>query len=100
MNRYRFFSICPACGRGEPYLHTHRNCSSYEEIDENGIVYCRGCNSNLGFIGDLEYQCDYHNDYRKGDGLTIIKALSLLANFVNIPRSTIKKIILKIDDEY
>ena len=33
MVRYKFFSICPACGMGEPYLHTHRNCSSYEEID-------------------------------------------------------------------
>ena len=100
MSRYRFFCNCPGCGMGEPYLHSHRNCKGYEEIDENGIVYCTGCNSDLGFLGDLEYRCTYHNDYKRGDAQTIMRALSLWARYENIPRYVAKKIITKIFDKY
>ena len=95
MVRYKFFSICPACGMGEPYLHTHRNCSSYEEIDDDGRVYCKGCDSYLGFIADLEYKYSYHSDYRKGNEHSVIKALSLMSHS-DMPISVLKKRVQKL----
>ena len=42
MTRYKFYAGCPACGDRTLGLWHHKNCSSYEEIDEDGWIYCLG----------------------------------------------------------
>lgn len=42
MTRYKFYAGCPACGDRTLGLCHHKNCSSYEEIDEDGWIYCLG----------------------------------------------------------
>ena len=95
--KFKFYTNCPGCGRGAPYLHTHKNCTSYEEIDEDGMVYCNGCNSCLGFIADLTYKCQYH-EYKKGDFHNIINSLYLMKRRLDIPNKVFIKIIEKLEE--
>lgn len=62
------------------------------------MIYCRGCNSNLGFIADLTYRCHNHEDFRKGDYTSIMRTLSVMSLCENVPRSFLKKIIFKIEE--
>ena len=85
MGRYKFIAGCPACGRKEKYQWVHKNCSSYEEIDEDGDIHCLGCNRNLGFLMDLEYNCGHHNYQQPTNALMVFQALGLLADVEDMP---------------
>lgn len=85
MSRYKFIAGCPACGSKEKYQWVHKNCSSYEEIDENGDIYCLGCNKTLGFIMDLEYYCGHHNYLQPTNALVVFQALTLLSDVKDMP---------------
>ena len=80
MPRYKFIAGCPACGSRERGLWHHKNCSSYEEIDEDGWIYCNGCNKYLGFIMDLEYNCGHHDYESVKDATHIFQALTMMAD--------------------
>ena len=85
MSRYKFIAGCPACGSKEKYQWVHKNCSSYEEIDEDGDIYCLGCNKTLGFIMDLEYYCGHHNYLQPTNALVVFQALGLLSDVKDMP---------------
>ena len=55
MSRYKFITGCPVCGSKEKCKWVHKDCSSYEEIDENRDIYYSGCNKLL-FIMDYKFQ--------------------------------------------
>ena len=96
MPRYKFIAGCPACGSCG--LWHHKNCSSYGEIDEDGWIYCNGCNKYLGFIMDLEFNCGC-NDCKseKKDVKAVLQALAMMANAQkDVPREFFEHIILKI----
>ena len=95
--RYKFFAGCPACGKGEPYLHKHNNCSFYEEIDEDGNIYCLGCSKYLGFIMDLRYNCGLHDYQDVKDAAAVFQALTMMIDAQkDIPTDFAKKISKKI----
>ena len=90
MSRYKFITGCPACGSKEKYQWVHKNCSSYEEIDEDGDIYCLGCNKRLGFIMDLEYNCCHqsHQNYQTPkSALKNFQALTLLSDVQDMPEN-------------
>ena len=95
--RYKFFAGCPACGRGKPALKVHNNCSSYEEIDEDGWIYCLGCSKYLGFIIDLRYNCGLHDYKDVKDATAVFQALAMMTDAQkDIPPDFAKKISKKI----
>jgi hypothetical protein len=76
--RCKFFAGCPACGKSKRILWNH--CSSYEEIDEDGWIYCLGCRKYIGFIMDIRYKCEFH-DYRKPTDVTaVFQALAMMTD--------------------
>ena len=97
MPKYNFIlGCCPVCGEEGEENYTHRECSSYEEIDENGDIYCKGCNKCLGFITDLTYTCQNHaQEYAKK--IFLYRALAISAN--NYPHFFIDNILDKIHDK-
>ncbi len=96
MPRYRFASSCPACENKTVIRWNHTNCpgdsSCGEEIDEDGYIYCLGCNKNIGFIMDINFNCGNH-DSRKPDERSVMSALSMMATMIGIPSEFGKKII-------
>ena len=80
MPRYKFIAGCPVCFHSERGLWHHKNCTSYEEIDENGFIYCNGCNRNLGFIMDLQYNCGLHDYESVKDATAVFKALAMMTD--------------------
>ena len=97
MPRYTFIAGCPACGKKEKYKWVHKNCSKYEEIDENGFIYCLGCNRNLGFLMDLEYNCGGHDYEAPRDATSIFLALAMLTDAQKeIPEWFAKQISAKV----
>lgn len=91
MPRYKFNAGCPACGDRTPVLWNH--CSSYEEIDEDGSIYCLGCGKNLGFIMDLRYRCGNHDYQNVKDATTVFQALAVMTD---VPLDFVKRISKKI----
>ena len=87
MSRYKFITGCPACGSKEKYQWVHKNCSSYEEIDEDGDIYCLGCNKRLGFIMDLVYNCGHQNYQTPTSSLKNFQALTLLSDVQDMPEN-------------
>jgi hypothetical protein len=96
MSRYKFITGCPVCGSKEICKWVHKDCSSYEEIDENGDIYCSGCNKLLGFIMDLEYRCGHHDSQKPTNAFNVIQALALLTVAEDIPPIIVKEISEKI----
>lgn len=97
MPRYKFIAGCPACGSRDRYVWTHTNCSKTEEIDEDGWVYCLGCEKYLGFLMDLKYNCGHHDYKSAEDSIAIFQALTMLADFQkDVPVDFAKKISAKI----
>ena len=96
MSRYRFIAGCPVCGDQKLIRWQHTECSSEEEIDENGDIHCLKCKKNLGFIADIKFKCDNHDSKEVTDEQKVIRALSMLAD--KIPRDSMKKIIFKLLD--
>ena len=97
MTRYKFYAGCPACGDRTPGLWCHQNCSSYEEIDEDGWVYCLGCKKYLGFIMDLRYNCGNHDYQDVKDETAVFQALAMMTDAQkHIPPDFAKKIGKKI----
>ena len=95
--RYKFIAGCPACGKGERGLWHHRYCSSYEEIDEDGWIYCLGCSKYLGFIMDLRYNCGLHDYEDVKDATAVFQALAMMTDAQkDIPADFAKKISKKI----
>ena len=78
MPKYKFIAGCPACGSLEKGLWHHKNCSSYEEIDEDGWIYCNGCKKYLGFIMDLQYNCGLHDYESVKDATSVFLALAMM----------------------
>ena len=98
MPRYKFCAGCPVCGSRELVHWQHTNCSSYEEIDEDGRIYCNGCNKYLGFIMDLKFNCGC-NDCKseKKDVKAVLQALAMMANAQkDVPEYFAEDISLKI----
>lgn len=91
MPRYKFNAGCPACGDRTPGLWKH--CSSYEEIDEDGSIYCLGCGKNLGFIMDLRYNCGNHDYQEVKDTTAVFQALAMMTD---VPADFAKRITKKI----
>jgi len=75
MPKYIFYAGCPSCDDRTPGLWRHKNCSSYEEIDEDGWIYCFGCSKYLGFIMDLRYNCGNHDCQDVKDPTSVFQAL-------------------------
>lgn len=97
MVRYKFYAGCPACGDRTPGLWCHANCSSHEEIDEDGWVYCLGCKKYLGFIMDLRYNCGNHDYQDYKDATAVLQALAMMTDAQKyIPSDFAKKIGKKI----
>ena len=100
MPRYRFISGCPACGNKTISRWNHSNCSNGsscgEEIDEEGYIYCLGCNKKLGFILDIKFSCGNHDSHQPVKDATNV--LSALATMTDIPAEFAKNITRKIDD--
>lgn len=89
--RYKFIAGCPACGKGERGLWHHKNCSSYEEIDDDGWIYCLGCSKYLGFIIDLRYNCGLHDYKDVKDATAVFQALAMMTD----PKRTFLLILQK-----
>jgi hypothetical protein len=97
MSKYKFIAGCPACGSRNRDLWHHQDCSSYEEIDENGWIYCLGCNQNLGFIMDLTYNCGYHDFQSCQDATAVFQALAMMTDAQkDIPKDFADKISARI----
>lgn len=97
MPKYKFIAGCPSCGSRERGLWHHKDCSSYEEIDEDGWIYCNGCNQYLGFIMDLKYNCGLHDYKSAKDATAIFQALAMMADAQkDIPRDFAEKISARI----
>ena len=95
--RYKFIAGCPACGSRDRGLWHHANCSSYEEIDEDGWIYCLGCRKYLGFLMDLRYNCGNHDYQSVTDATAVFQALAMMTDFQkDVPPNFAKKISEKI----
>ena len=97
MVRYKFIAGCPACGDRERGLWHHENCSSYEEIDEDGYIYCRGCSSYLGVIMDLKSTSGLHSYKSVQDPTSVFQALAMMTDAQkDIPKDFAEKISVRI----
>lgn len=97
MPRYKFCAGCPVCGSRELVHWQHTNCSSYEEIDEDGRIYCNGCNKYLGFIMDLKFNCGRHDCESVKDATAIFQALAMMYDAQkDVPEDFAEGISLKI----
>ena len=97
--RYQFIAGCPACGSRDRGLWRHKDCSSYEEIDEDGWIYCLGCKKYLGFLMDLQYNCGNHDYQSATNSLHIFQALTVMADIQkDIPPDFSANIVLKVNE--
>ena len=78
--KFKFIAGCPVCREGVRGQWYHQNCSSYEEIDEDGWIYCRGCEKYLGFILDLKYNCGFHDYTSVKDATAVFQALAMMTD--------------------
>ena len=94
--RYKFIGGCPVCGKNRGLWH-HKDCSSYEEIDEDGWIYCLGCKSYLGYIMDLRYNCGFHDYKSFTDPTAVFQALTMMTDAKkDIPKDFAEKISEKV----
>ena len=98
MSRCRFISGCPVCGNRALIHWQHTDCSSEEEIDENGDIHCLKCKTNLGFRMDLNFKCSQHDSRPVRDATCVFQALTILMTDYqkNIPADFVKSIGIKI----
>jgi len=85
MPRYKFYAGCPACGNRKLIHWQHIECSSEEEIDENGDIHCLKCKKNLGFIMDLNFKCGDHDSKPVEEAIDVFQALAMMTDGQNIP---------------
>ena len=80
MPKYIFKSKCPACDNNRIITWHHAGCPSYSKqyLDDEGDIYCDGCDSYFDFC-DCTFSCESHtNDYREID-LTRLEAIFSVA---------------------
>ena len=95
MSKYLFKTICPACNDKEiiSWCHNSKTCGGARYIDEDLYLHCDKCNDKT-FIFNIEFNCGKH-DYRKPDSYNVIKALSYLGTFQEVPDDIMKKMMKK-----
>ena len=83
MPKYIFKSKCPACDNNRIITWRHVGCPSYSKqyLDDEGDIYCDGCEKYFNFV-DCTFACENHtNDYKEIDFTRLEAIFSAVGTF-------------------
>ena len=103
MSWYRFKSICPGCGGGEPknWYHAKDACCStngWLYINDECLIKCDECydkkDKEPSFVLGWRFQCSEHKgEYKAADEMAVCAAISYICTNNNVPKPTRQKMI-------